>query len=608
MAAIQYRPEIDGLRAIAVLSVLIFHLEPKWLPGGFVGVDVFFVISGFLISSIIYSECRNNSFSFARFYQRRVSRLFPAYFTVAFATILAAFLFQSPQDLASAGMNLTAATLSLANVKYMLQGNYFEISPDAQPFLHYWSLSVEEQFYMLFPALIFLLFRISRRWIFPVLVCLAVLSMALCIGITLVKPTWAFYLLPTRGWELLAGCLLGVSFLEVKDQESGRVSAYFAAGGLAAIVLSFFVISEESSFPGYIALLPVVGTVAVIACSSSRNWIGKVLSTALMVFIGKISYSLYLWHWPIYSFVDYKMYLCSGATRLVLKILLTIIATLACYFLIEKRTRPYLNRSDRQRLAFSWLAIMLVISVTTGLFISGDNYLNATPRSIASGGVSFGSSECNASIVLMGDSHASGYGTMCRDVAKELGYCLKIISVAAGDPLPACPGTGQENKLWNDSLQVVKDTSPEYVVLVMRWETKLWDCPDRLYFAVGELRKYAKQIILVTQPPVLPSNATRANVRKGERPPFFEPAKNREQRLAMNKLIKSFAGKGIQVIDIERFFGTPGGEVFYWDQKGQLLYHDDDHLSGFGTRYVKPLLKQAIADHRKKDESIKALN
>jgi peptidoglycan/LPS O-acetylase OafA/YrhL len=172
----EYRPAIDGLRALAVLSVFIFHLHHKWLPGGFVGVDVFFVISGYLITSIIFGDCQQNTFSLRKFYQRRIARILPAFLLVALATLLGASLIYGSQDLASSGANLAAATLSVANIKFMLQGNYFTISPDAQPFLHYWTLSVEEQFYMFFPLILLLLYKIARNRTTLVLIIMWVVS------------------------------------------------------------------------------------------------------------------------------------------------------------------------------------------------------------------------------------------------------------------------------------------------------------------------------------------------------------------------------------------------------------------------------------------------
>jgi hypothetical protein len=169
-ASVQYRPAIDGLRAIAVLSVFFFHLQRKWLPGGFVGVDVLFVISGFLITSILLRDFERNTFSLWKFYQRRIARLFPAFYAVALATIAAAMLLFNPQDLASAGTALSSASLFIANLKYMVQGNYFKISPDQQPFLHCWSLSVEEQFYMIFPTLLAILYLKAARRLTAILV------------------------------------------------------------------------------------------------------------------------------------------------------------------------------------------------------------------------------------------------------------------------------------------------------------------------------------------------------------------------------------------------------------------------------------------------------
>ena len=188
-----YQPAIDGLRAFAILSVFVFHLNRHWLPGGFVGVDVFFVISGYLISSIILKDCDRGTFSFAKFYQRRIARIFPAFSAVAAATMVAAYFIYSPQDLASAGAGLTAAMLSVANLKYMLQGNYFALSPDAQPFLHYWSLSVEEQIYMLFPTGLVLLHKYTRRHSSIILAMAAAASLCSCVLMTRTRPGWAFY-------------------------------------------------------------------------------------------------------------------------------------------------------------------------------------------------------------------------------------------------------------------------------------------------------------------------------------------------------------------------------------------------------------------------------
>ena len=179
MSIIKYRPAIDGLRAIAVISVLIFHLDKRLLPGGFVGVDIFFVISGYLITSIIIADCANGKFSFAQFYQRRISRIYPAFFIVSIAILIASFLLYLQQDFASAGATVMAAAFSVTNFKFLLQGNYFEVSQDAQPLLHFWSLAVEEQFYIVFPLIVYLAFRfkVSRITLSRILIGFACVSL-----------------------------------------------------------------------------------------------------------------------------------------------------------------------------------------------------------------------------------------------------------------------------------------------------------------------------------------------------------------------------------------------------------------------------------------------
>ena len=259
-----YRPEIDGLRAVAVISVFIFHLNHQWLPGGFVGVDIFFVISGYLITSILYNDCKAEMFSLARFYQRRIARIFPAFFTVALATIVVSAFVYSSLDFASAGANLVAASLSVANVKYMLQGNYFEISPDAQPFLHYWSLSVEEQFYVVFPLLLFLLSRYVRHHLSLILMLIGLTSLIACIKLTQVNPVWAFYLLPTRAWELCAGSLLAVTPFAGIGRRANTAMHWLPTAGLLLIGGSFIAIHEGPSFPGWRAVFPIIGASAII--------------------------------------------------------------------------------------------------------------------------------------------------------------------------------------------------------------------------------------------------------------------------------------------------------------------------------------------------------
>jgi peptidoglycan/LPS O-acetylase OafA/YrhL len=262
-SALEYRPAIDGLRAVAVLGVFFFHLSHRLLSGGFVGVDIFFVISGYLITSIILKDCERDRFSLPRFYQRRVARLLAAFYTVSLFTFAGAAWIYTNRDLASAAASLAGAAGFVANLKFMFEGNYFIASPDAQPFLHCWSLSVEEQFYLIFPTLFVLLFRTVRKHRALVLTVLCLISLAGCIILTRSRPVWAFYLLPTRAWELLAGSIFA-TMKKNSGPPEGKMLPALPLMGLLLIGLTFLLLSEGPSFPGWMATLPVLGTVCFL--------------------------------------------------------------------------------------------------------------------------------------------------------------------------------------------------------------------------------------------------------------------------------------------------------------------------------------------------------
>ncbi|MCU1327985.1 MAG: acyltransferase 3 [Bryobacterales bacterium] len=593
---VQYRPAIDGLRAVAVLAVCIFHLNHGWLPGGFVGVDVFFVISGYLITSILRRDCEHATINLGRFYQRRVARLLPAFVTVAVVTLVSAYFLYSEQDLASAGAVLTAASLSVANLKLMLQGNYFVLSPDAQPFLHYWSLSVEEQFYMLFPVAFLLLNLRAKRYKTLVFATLCGTSLIACIALTHTKPTWAFFLLPTRAWELLTGSMLA-DLPNNKSQPRGRLRASLSLAGLALILVSLFVINDGSGFPGYLAVLPVLGT----ACFLGRNGLPagpaeSLLSWTPLVLIGRMSYSLYLWHWPIFSLVDYKFYLASASFRLGLKAVLTLAATTACFVLIEKPCRVFLNHPSRRRIAFSFLGCALLSLVPLGIATRQANYINAELGEVAQGGLIFNKASRSGSLVVMGDSNGSMYGKVARSVATQLHLKLNVISVVGGDPLPY--SSGRQSQLWIDSLSFVEREKPDFVVFVCNWRSRLNDDSGRLGIAVDALRRRANYLVLITQPPQLPKLANRVSMRNGSRPPFFEDPVERAARTHSNALLKSLQRDNVIVIDIESLFTADDGSVRFASGDGKEFYQDVDHLSGLGADLVRADVLKTITSRK----------
>lgn len=302
MKKIRYRPEIDGLRAIAILTVLAFHFD-LGIEGGFVGVDIFFVISGYLITTQIHENLIAGSFSLIDFYQRRLKRLLPAAVVMMIITTAAGHFLLVPSDYREFGQSLLAQAFFSANFYFFRESDYFVHGGVSRPLLHCWSLAVEEQFYFLFPALLVGLFKLKRASAWLVLIFLTGLSMLASIHYTDHSPLGAFYLLPTRGWELLIGGVVALSERRVVGAITGPLKSGLAFAGVALTLGPVVLFTSHTPFPGYVAGLPCIGTAALIVSTSVRSsYIGKILSCSPLVSIGMISYSLYLWHWPIIEF------------------------------------------------------------------------------------------------------------------------------------------------------------------------------------------------------------------------------------------------------------------------------------------------------------------
>jgi len=477
----------------------------------------------------------------------------------------------------------------------MLQGSYFVISPDSQPLLHCWSLSVEEQFYLVFPAIFLFIYRKANNSRLYVLGALCGISLVACIILTRAQPIWAFFLLPTRAWELLVGSILATMHKDRITNKALVASAPII--GLALLAVSFLFINENSGFPGFLAIVPVVGTACfLIPSDASNTTTERVLSWRPLVLIGTMSYSLYLWHWPVFSFVDYRLYTAMPLVRLVLKILVSAAATTLCFFLVEKPSRGFLNQPGRRRLAFACAAGAILTLVPLGFAARTLNYINAAPSDVPSGGLVFNQSATKGSMVLMGDSNASMYGKMAKELAKELDFKLNVISVASGDPLPH--SFGQSSELWRNALAFVRREKPDVLVLVCNWSIQLLEDRTRLSLAIKELKPSARHLILLTQPPERPDLASREGFRNGSRPPFQEDPVERDARLNFNSMVKSFDGDNVTVIDIEPLFSGPGGTIRFADNQGRELYQDYGHLSAVGADLVKSDLSNAIVKQK----------
>jgi peptidoglycan/LPS O-acetylase OafA/YrhL len=490
-AALKYRPEIDGLRALAILPVVFFHYHLPFFTGGFVGVDVFFVISGYLITSLIAGEMAEGRFSITQFYERRIRRIFPALFVMLFFATLTAYFVLFPADLLRYAKSLLATAGFASNFEFWREAGYFDVASDQKPLLHLWSIAVEEQFYLLFPAFLLLLGRGARGRTAGIAAVL-VLSFGLSVWAVTHDRDAAFYLLPARAWELMLGAVLAVG--AVPSQRNALLRECIAAAGLVLMAAAIFGLRPDMPFPGALALLPCVGAALVIyGTEGGGTALGATLSVRPLVFIGLISYSLYLWHWPLYVFSRYVLFRdLSPSETGVLIAASVVLATLSWRFV----ERPFRRPVARIRL-FPTAATAMAVALGAGSISAStdglpqrlpvrlqrilaeqddhepriDRCFPLTARDVEEGRpCTVGASSNRPSFLLWGDSHADAIIPPIDRIAKEAGRsgifaggasCVPLIGVTT--PVSSC-------RPFNDAVEKLA-LSPHIsdVILEARW-------------------------------------------------------------------------------------------------------------------------------------------
>ncbi len=335
-----YRREIDGLRALAVVPVILFHAHVPGLPGGFIGVDIFFVISGFLITSLLAEDLSTGRYSLAGFYERRVRRIFPALAIVLLATLPPAFLLLLPSQIEDFSASLGAVVVFLSNVFFLSQVGYFSPDAELQPLLHTWSLAVEEQYYLLFPPLLALLWRRGARWTYLVLGALAIGSFVFALWGATENPGRNFFFTGSRAWELLAGAIAALAARRGGLQGSDVLASLGLVGVIGAILLW----GPETPAPGAWMLVPVVGTVLILLFAQSGTTTARVLSHPGFVGVGLVSYSAYLWHQPLFSFARHYYVAQPPVPVMAVLILLTFLLAWATWAFVEQ---PFRRKSGR---------------------------------------------------------------------------------------------------------------------------------------------------------------------------------------------------------------------------------------------------------------------
>ena len=364
----RYRPDIDGLRAVAVLPVVAFHAGLHAVRGGFVGVDVFFVISGFLITQQMFAEITDGRFSILSFYERRIRRILPALIAVLTATYILGLVYCLPSEMADLSKSLVAAALSVSNVFFYFGSGYFDSPAGAKPLLHTWSLAVEEQFYLFWPIFLIVAHRFVGRRVLMLTLGISVASFVASLVGTAEFPVATFYLPFTRIWELAAGGMLSLNALPMV---LGKITRnILCASGILLIFASVALTDSSLPFPGLLALPPCAGAVFIIlAGRDGPTFVGRLLSLRPITFVGAISYSLYLWHWPVVVFQKNYAFLSSGLSDRNGKILIVAVSVLLAtlsWKLIEEPFRKGPHRPDR-RLLLTLAASGTVLAVVLGV-------------------------------------------------------------------------------------------------------------------------------------------------------------------------------------------------------------------------------------------------
>jgi peptidoglycan/LPS O-acetylase OafA/YrhL len=626
----KYRPDVDGLRALAVLPVLLFHAK-LGCPGGFVGVDVFFVISGYLITGLILKEIQAGTFSLVRFWERRIRRIMPALAVMVFAVLTAAWFLYLPEDFARLGKSAIAQAALVSNVHFYRQGlvgaGYFTPASDDMALLHTWSLAVEEQFYLFFPLLLVLLARFPRLSLTWALLVLAVASCALSIVGTRGFSVATFYLLPTRAWELLLGALL----VTMRGQSAPGTLARETAGwfGLGLVVFALCFYDGATPFPGW-AIPPCLGAALIIFSSQAKlSFVGRMLAFKPVVFIGLISYSLYLWHWPVLVFARYvvrESQWQGAGFRGALLVVAFALAVLSWRYV----ETPFRKRLVLQRRAgvFAFAAASTAAMIALGLFIHGGQgvpsrfpaealrYANSREdhptwkfpslqEAHAGEFVGIGATDTNlaVSFLIWGDSHALVASVVLDDLGRQFGRRGMNASQSTTAPVLEYTSTGEyslkeHSPAYNQAVfDYIARQKVRHVVLAARWA--LYPASDefsaKLMETVRRLTAVGAQVYLLKTVPTQDFDVPRlAALTAKYHGDLDQLGVTRERhRLTNAKHYPTFdevARLGASVLDPADFF-LNRHDLYGAVRNGQALYSDDDHLTTEGTKMLAPLFE-----------------
>lgn len=639
--SLRYRPEIDGLRAISVSAVVLYHLGFGGLAAGYVGVDIFFVISGYLITGIIWAEMQAGRFSVARFYERRARRLLPALMVVLAATTIASLLILLPSDLMGYGRSLLATLVFGANVYFWRDTNYFAAAADQKPLLHMWSLGVEEQFYILFPLLLLLVLRIAPRTILGVIVGLSVLSFASHLLLTTMGlRSTAFYLLPSRAWELGVGAILALAGGSIRLAERSRRVIVLAGLGLilAGLVLPPFLSPLPDALPAVIGTAMVIlGSTLPQGGAERRGVIDRLLCAAPVLYLGRISYSLYLWHWPIIVLASYWLIRDLSLSESLVALLVMIALSSLTYHFVEGPTRR--SSFPIRRIAYGSSAAAVLLSATAVFVLVKEGLPSRLSAEAARLNAAIGTNfRCplsergtigsvglcklylpsdeprDAELVIYGNSHAQMYAPVFRDLAEERGEPVALFAMNACLPTTSVNISRACIAQAERTITAIEDLPhASRVVIAFNWEIEERDLVDAQGTAledretalaeglIGLVDRFeqAGLVPVVVGPIPVPGYEMASELSRAV-------AFGREARASAERDLADFledhlrvtdplrARLGPRLVDVHPVLCTQG--ICRLVQDGQAIFADSNHLAAAELWRFRPALEAALED------------
>lgn len=588
-SSLAYRPEIDGLRALAVLPVILFHGGFPGFGGGFVGVDIFFVISGYLITSIILDDIKHGKFDLVSFYERRARRLLPALLLVISACIPFAWVWMLPDPLENFGQSIVATSLFSNNILLWLTTGYWEQPSEFKPLLHTWSLGVEEQFYFVYPLVLLLAARFEKTFLVWSVILLSFISLLLSVLATNIFPEFSFFMLATRAWELLAGGLCAFCTTQRLAAISIRISHHLSVLGFLLILFSLGVFNHGTNFPGINALLPVSGTVLLILFTKQGSFLFSLLTSRPLVATGLISYSAYLWHQPLFAFSRIYSQVTPSYETLTLLTGLTFVLAYLTWRFVEKpfRRGEFLQR--RIFISLTLLSYLVVIGIGLSLHFNNgfpSRFQSSSGLDARTGHIDYnhsafefisdgfqGSKE--KSILFIGDSYARDFINISRRFID-----FDRVEVRYKNYNNACSSTTMEERNIHPDVDLV-------LVAFMAWED--YECLSNMirflteidvnYFVVGP-KNFGSNLNWVMRFP----EANRSLLENAVDPDMIS------QESRMREVVDG--DNYISLMDA--LVGNDG--VLITDRSGNLISFDRLHLTRDGAKFIGDELEKTLLE------------